>query len=238
MSKLINKDFVAIIPARQGSKGLKNKNIKKVLGHPLIAYSIKAAKKSNLIKDVYVTTDGKNIAKISKKYGAKIIHRPSNLANSFVISDKAILHAIKIIEKKINFRYVVFLQPTSPLRSKNDIDDAIKLFLKKKADSLFTSVELHSTMWRSINSSVKPYHKSFNIIKSRQNSVKNVIDNGSFFITNKDLFKKFKHRLAGTKIISYEMEKWTMFEIDNKDDFDLVNYLFKFSKVSKKMVLI
>ena len=89
-------------------------------------------------------------------------------------------------------------------------------------------------MWKSKNSFVKPYHKSFKIVKSRQKSSKNVIDNGSFYITNKKLFKKFKHRLAGKKIISYEMAKWTMFEIDNLDDFNLVNNLYKLNNDFKK----
>lgn len=238
MSKLEYNKFVAIIPARQGSKGLKNKNIKKILGHPLISYTIQAAKNSNYIKQVYVSTDGQKIKKISKLYGAKVIDRPGYLSNDTIISDAAVLHAIGEIEKKIDFDHVVFLQPTSPLRSKYDIDKAIKLYSKKKADSLFSSVELHSTMWKSKNSFVKPYHKSFKIVKSRQKSSKNVIDNGSFYITNKKLFKKFKHRLAGKKIISYEMAKWTMFEIDNLDDFNLVNNLYKLNNDFKKMILV
>lgn len=76
----MSKNFIALITAREGSKGIKNKNLKKINGHPLIAYSIFAAKKSKNIKKVYVTTDGKNIAKISKKYGADVIMRPKNLA--------------------------------------------------------------------------------------------------------------------------------------------------------------
>ena len=238
MKKFKRSDIIAIITARKGSKELKNKNIKKILGHPLIAYSIIAAKKSKYIKDVYVSTDGKKIASISKKYGAKIINRPSKLANSIILPDAAVVHAINKIEKKNNFNHVVFLQPTYPLRSKNDIDLAIKMYLKKKADCLFSSVELHSTMWRYKNSFVNPYHKSFRVVKSRDKLGTNVVDNGSIYITKKKLFKKYRHRLGGKKIISYRMEPWSIFEIDSKNDFKVVNWLMTAKNRSKKLLLI
>ena len=231
-------NFVAIIPARKGSKELKNKNTKILNGHPLIAYSIEAAIKSKYIKEVFVTTDGSKIARISKKYGAKIIRRPKKLANDKIISDFAVLHAIKIIEKNYDFEHVVFLQPTSPLRSKNDLDKAIELYIKKKADCLFSSVEFHATMWKSKNFSVRPYHKSFKIVSSRDKITKNIIDNGSFYITKKKLFKKFKHRLAGKNIISYEMEKWSVFEIDTKNDFKIIKWLITSQGKPKSMLLI
>ena len=77
--------FVALIPAREGSKGVKNKNIKIINGHPVIAYSILAAKKSKNVKKVFVTTDGPNIAKIAKKYGAEVIIRPKNLSKGKIL---------------------------------------------------------------------------------------------------------------------------------------------------------
>jgi len=232
------KNFVAIIPARGGSQELKGKNIKKLLGHPLIAYSIVAAQRSKYISQVYVSTDNKKIAFNAKKYGAKIINRPKNLANNTILPDAAVLHAIKEIEKNVNFNHVVFLQPTSPLRAKNDIDKAIKLYLKKKADCLFSSVELHSTMWKFKNSFVKPYHNSFKVVTSRDKLGINVVDNGSFYITKKNLFKKFKHRLAGNKIITYEMEKWSIFEIDNEKDLNIVNWLISSNNKPKNILLI
>lgn len=235
---MIKRDFIAVIPARSGSKELKNKNIKKILGHPLIAYTIKAAKLSKYIREVYVTTDGNSIADQSRKYGAKIIKRPKKLANSTILPDAAVVHAINQIEKKIKFNNVVFLQPTSPLRSKQDINLAIELYKKKKADCLFSSVELHSTMWRDTNSVVRPYHKSFKIVTSRDKLGINVVDNGSFYITNKKLFKKFKHRLAGKKIITYKMEPWTIFEIDNTKDFNIVKWLISSKNKPQKMILI
>ena len=96
------KNFVAIIPARAGSKEIKRKNIFPINGHPLVSYSIAAAKKSKFIKEVFVSTDGKDIAKVAKKYGAKIIRRPKHLSNGAAQIEPSILHAIKYIEKFIN----------------------------------------------------------------------------------------------------------------------------------------
>jgi N-acylneuraminate cytidylyltransferase len=232
------KNFVAIIPARGGSKELKGKNIKKLLGHPLIAYSIIAAQRSKYISQVYVSTDNKKIALNAKKYGAKIIDRPINLATSTASSDLAVLHGIKSIENQIKFDHVLYLQVTCPLREEKDIDKAIELYLKKKADCLFTSIELHADMWKYKKDLVKPYHSSFKFIGNRSNSRINVVDNGSFYITNKKLFKKFNRRLAGKKICSYRMKKWTIFDIDNKNDFEIVEWLLASKKNRPKKILL
>ncbi len=238
---MVNKgenNFVAIIPARGGSQELKGKNIKKLLGHPLIAYSIVAALRSKYISQVYVSTDSKKIALSAKKYGAKIIDRPKKLATNTASSDSAVLHAIKLIERENKFDHVVYLQATCPLREVKDIDNAIELYIKKKADCLFASIELHSHMWKYKKDLVEPYHSSFKFIGNRSKSKINVIDNGSFYITNKNLFKKFKRRLAGEKISSYRMKKWTIFDIDSKIDFEIVEWLLSSKKNRPKKLLL
>jgi len=140
------KKFIAIIPARSGSKGLKNKNILNVSGHPLISYSIQAAKESKFINKIFVTTDGEKIAKISKSYGAEVIKRPKKLSGDKLSIELVVAHAVDEIEKRINFIFdnIVLLQPTSPLRSAKDIDRAISIFIKKKSDSLFYSLNLNT----------------------------------------------------------------------------------------------
>ena len=94
-----HKSFVAIIPARAGSREIKKKNIIQINGHPLISYSIEAAKKSKFIKNIFVTTDGKDIARVAEKYGAKIIFRPKYISSNTAQIEPAILHAIKYIEE-------------------------------------------------------------------------------------------------------------------------------------------
>ncbi len=122
--------IIAIIPARSGSKRIKNKNIKNFNKKPLIAWTIESALRSKLVDDVYVTSENDNILRMSKKYGAKIIKRPKKLSNNIIHVDEAIRHAYLEVNKK--YDYIVTLQPTSPLRTDKNIDEAIKMIIKKK----------------------------------------------------------------------------------------------------------
>ena len=145
-----NKKIIALILARKGSKGLKNKNIINLNGLPLIAYSIKYAKKSKLIDKVIVSTDGEKIAKISKRFGAEVIKRPKKFSKDKSSPNEAINHAIKFLEEKlkIDFDVIVFLQPTTPLRKNGEIDKAINLLIKKKLDTVFSSNNYLPFIWK------------------------------------------------------------------------------------------
>ena len=120
--------IIAIIPARAGSKGIPRKNLKLLNGIPLIAYSIIAANQSKMIEKVIVSTDDNEIAEVSSSYGAEIVLRPNEISNDTAQSEDALLHCIDFL--KSNFDYIpdliVFLQATSPLRKKTDIDGAIQ----------------------------------------------------------------------------------------------------------------
>ena len=136
------KKIVAIIPARKGSKGIKNKNIIKLNNKPLISFSIDYAKNSKLIDRVFVSTDGNKISNIAKKYGAEIIKRPKKISGDKSSSDEAIIHSIKYIQEKLNYKFdiVVFLQPTTPLRQLGELDKAIKYFEKKNSIQYFLAL--------------------------------------------------------------------------------------------------
>ena len=118
-----NKRILAIIPARGGSKGLPNKNIKLLLDKPLIAWTIEQAKNSKFIDEIHVSTDSPNIAKISEEYGIKVPSlRPENLAQDNSSSADVVDYIIKKYEEQNQFfDYIILLQPTSPLRKKNDM---------------------------------------------------------------------------------------------------------------------
>ena len=238
--KNIKKNFVAIIPARAESKELKDKNVIKIKKHPLISYSIEAAKRSKFIKKIFVTTDGKKIAKISKVYGATVIKRPKSLSGNVIMPDASIAHAINYIEKNINvnFENVVFLQPTSPLRKYSDIDNAIKLFKKNNADSLFSSVDINPLVWKIKKNKIRPLNYNYkNRIRRQDTTEQNVVENGSIYITNKNIFKKYKSRLGG-KIITYIMDSWSIFEIDYKKDLEIISSLLSAKLIkSNKMII-
>jgi CMP-N,N'-diacetyllegionaminic acid synthase len=122
------KSFLAIIPARGGSKRLPNKNILNLAGKPLIEWSIDAALKSKYIDKVVVSSDDENILKIAKDK-CDIIKRPKELATDTASSIDVIKHVLDNLEKK--YDYIVLLQPTSPLRNEKHIDEAIEFLYKK-----------------------------------------------------------------------------------------------------------
>ena len=126
-----NHSVIAIITARGGSKGLKNKNILPLAGKPLIAWTIDQAKNSKYIDKTVISTEDQNIAKICKKFGGDVpFLRPRKLArdNTKIIS--VILHVLENI--KDDFSILVLLQPTSPLRLSSDIDSCLDLMVRKK----------------------------------------------------------------------------------------------------------
>lgn len=120
---------VALITARGGSKGLPRKNIYPLNGKPLIAWSIEAAKISAMFDDIYVSTDCNEIAATAVEYGAKIINRPAELAADTASSHVVIQHAIRELNLH-NFDRIMLLQPTSPMRTHNDISEAFIIFDK------------------------------------------------------------------------------------------------------------
>ena len=232
-------EFIAVIPARGGSVGIKNKNIKNLNGHPLIAYTIEAAKKSKFIKKIYVSTDNKKIAKISKKYGSEIIKRPKYLSGNTIMNDDAVSHAIRILEKKneFDFENIVFFQPTSPLRMKNDVDKAIKIFKKKNADSLFASCDMDVAIWKEKEKKLIPFHHSFKKRKRRQDKNKYYIENGSFYIAKKSIFKNTNVRLGG-KICTYVMNNLCFLEIDTVSDLQTISLILSTNIPKKKFLII
>lgn len=133
---------IALITARGGSKGLPRKNILPLCGKPLIAWTINAAKLSNNIDDVFVSTEDDEIASIAIKYGAKVIIRPMRLAEDTSSSEPVIEHAIQyLLEKKIKIKTVCLLQPTSPLRSNEQIDEAFTIYYRHKAKCVLSVFE-------------------------------------------------------------------------------------------------
>lgn len=122
------KRILALIPARGGSKGIKNKNIVDLCGKPLIAYTIEAAKKSAYIDEIIVSTDSEEIKKVSQKYGANVpFTRPYDLSTDTATTLDVVLHAIDFIKQgQKDYDTLILLQPTSPLRTHIDIDRAIE----------------------------------------------------------------------------------------------------------------
>ena len=150
-----DKRFLAIIPARAGSKGIKDKNIIDLCGKPLIAYSIESALKSKYIDRVIVSTDGEKIAKVAKEYGADVpFLRPDYLASDTAKTIDCMMHCIEeLYNLGDKYDYVVLLQPTQPLRESYHIDEAIELILKEDEEGLVSicKVKEHPILMRKLN---------------------------------------------------------------------------------------
>jgi len=143
---------VAVILARSGSKGLKNKNILPLNAKPLIAYSIEAAKNAKLVDRVIVSTDDKNIQKISKKYGAETpFLRPEHLADDDATSEVALQHAVEWLIENENYTpdIIVYLQITDVFRTKSMIDECVEVLMNNpEIDSAFMGLIVHKNFWR------------------------------------------------------------------------------------------
>jgi CMP-N,N'-diacetyllegionaminic acid synthase len=211
------KKTIAIILCKGNSKGVKNKNIKKFLGKPLMYWTIKSLKESRLIKKIYISSESNSILNYAKKQKINCIKRPKHLTQPRSQSEDSILHSIKKI--KSTFDYIVFPQVTSPLRPKNIFDKSLRYFFKKNFDSLFSSnIPSKIFLWHE-NQKLKP---KYNIYKRpmRQDIKKIYLENGSFYIFKKKGFIKSKNRLFG-KIGTFLLDKKYSYDIDESIDFKI-----------------
>jgi len=142
--------LLAIIPARGGSRRLPRKNILDLAGKPLIAWTVEAALASKHIDRVVVSTDDQEIADISKKYGADVpFMRPDELANDEATSIDVVLQVLEQLEvDDEEYDYIVLLQPTSPLRTTQNIDESVELLQSRNSDAVISVCEAeHSPLW-------------------------------------------------------------------------------------------
>ena len=217
-----NRTFLAVIPARGGSKRLPRKNILDLCGKPLIAWSIEAGMKSKYIDKVVVTSEHKEILDISKLYGAQSIKRPNELASDTATTFDAIKHTIDNVEA---YDYIILLQPTSPLRDEQHIDEAIELLETKNADAIVSVSEMdHSPLW----SNVLPEDANMsgflrNEIKNRrsQDLEKYYRINGAIYICKTEKFLEEKTFFINDNIFAYKMDKKSSIDIDEEVDFEI-----------------
>lgn len=227
------KKILCIVPARSGSKGLKNKNILKIKGKELIYYPIKAAIKSKYIDYVLFSSDSKKYIKIAEKYDAKCpFIRPKKFSYDKSTSYQVIKHGIEFLKKNDNkfFDYIICLEPTSPLTTYKDVDRAIKKIINSKAKSLVSvmksdkfSIPYHFV--KNKNGSIVPFVTG-NSFKKRRQLVKNTyILDGSLYVA--DIKEYFKYKgFFTSKTIYIVMQKIKNFEIDDKLDYKILkNYL-------------
>ena len=226
-----------LIPARGGSKGLVEKNIRPLLGKPLILYSIELARQFTSDEMICVSTDDSEIANVVKGVGLDLpFIRPSELATDEAGSFDVIKHALNHYESLgFNFDNVVLLQPTSPLRSRFHLDETMALY-NSDIDAVVSVVESSSNPYYNLfeedqNGFLK---KSKQMNVNRRQEIPNVYElNGAIYILNSSSIHQFHSISQMSNIVKYVMEKKYAIDIDDIDDFNYCEFL-----LSKKIVKI
>lgn len=221
-----DKTFLAIIPARGGSKRLPRKNVLDLNGKPLIAWTIEAANKSQYIDKVVVSSEDDEILNISQKYDAMTLKRPSILATDTATTYDTVKHVIDSMEDK--YDYILLLQATSPLRNEKHIDEAIELLFQKDAFAILSVCEMdHSPLWSNTLAEDKSMagFLSDEIPKRSQDLPTYYRLNGAIYICKRDVLLKEETFFIKENIYAYEMKKENSVDIDEKIDFKLAKCL-------------
>lgn len=231
MSKLV----IGIIPARGGSKGVVNKNIRELVGKPLIAYTIEASKNSKMLTHVVVSTDSNEIAEISKKYGASVpFMRPAELATDMAASLPVVQHAVKEVEKIYNCKFdaVVMLQPTCPLRTSAHIDLALNKLFETNADSVVSVTDVggnHPLRMKRVVAQdrlINYIEQGQEDMRPRQILPPTYIRNGALYITKRDVIMD-QNTFIGNDCRAFIMEKSVSVNIDAFEDLLVAEYYLK-----------
>ena len=218
-------NFIFIIPARKGSKGIKNKNIVKIKNKKLIEYTFEALNKIPFDRK-YLLSDSSIIKKIAQRYqiNTSYIRTKKLSADNTKLIDN-LYHFDKYIDEKIKFKHYVVVQPTSPLRNNHDILKSIKKYLKTKSESLFsisTSLEHPSECIYFKKNKIFYFHKSKKTL--RQNYKKSYFINGAIYIFNRKLLK-YKKMISDKKHTTFKMPKIRSIDIDDYQDLDIAKKL-------------
>ena len=230
----MSKKIICIIPARGGSKGLKNKNLLKLDNIHLIGYPIKAALSCKEIDRVIVTTDSKKIAEISKKYGAEVpFLRPKNLAKDNTTTEETLKHALLTYEKisGIKFDICVFLTCTDIFRKTGWIKKTIRTLINKdEIESCFVTSKTHKNYWYYNNKKIKRILPMMKMYSSRQKK-KPIFreDTGLASASRASLWRKGKR--IGNKIEIIECDNFeTSIDIHSKFDLYLAEKTIEYFK--------
>ena len=214
---------IAIIPARGGSKRLPEKNIKLLDGIPLLSFSILYAKaNSNIIDEIYVSTDDDTIKGIALQYGVKVISRPENLSTDFEPTVSALKHVLENIDFEVD--NVILLQATNPFRPENLLEKAFEIFKKEKCSSLFTVSRNHKKFGKIMDKNFVPYNYDFG--QRSQDIEPLYFENGLLYITKASLI--IENVIISEDAFPFEIDHiFANIDIDTQEDFDYAQYLYQ-----------
>ena len=214
---------IAIIPARGGSKRLPQKNVKLLGGIPLIAHSILYAQaNSDIIDEIYISTDDEEIKKTALQFGAKVINRPESLSGDFEPTVSALKHVLESI--KTDVENVVLLQPTNPLRPQKLLQDAFAIYQKENCDSLFTVSKNHQKFGKIKDKKFIPFN--YTIGQRSQDLEPLFFENGLLYITKASSI--LNNIIISEKAFPFDVNHiFANVDIDLPEDLDYAEYLFQ-----------
>ena len=226
--------ILAVIPARGGSKAIPRKNIKSLLGKPLIAYTIEAALKSRSLTHTVVSTDDEEIKNVSLRFGAEVpFMRPPELATDLALAVPTVRHAVLTMEtlKGLSYDYVIMLQPTAPLRTAEDIDAALERLVHSGADGIISVVDVDN--WHPMK--MKRFDEGGYLVDyltppvenpPRQILPKVFMVNGAIYAVKRDVFIA-KNTFKGEKCLGHIMPSERSVNIDSEADFLVAEYYLR-----------
>lgn len=228
------KNVIAIIPARKGSKRLKNKNLLKLNGKPLIQWTIDESKKAKSIDELIVSTDSELVMTISEENGVDVpFLRPDEFSNDSATSIDVIFHALEFFKNKgVTFRHCMLLQPTSPLRSYQDIEEAFRLIDGNTLSVVSVCEVEHSPIWSNTlpeDMSMKDFIPEEAKNKRSQDLPKHYRLNGAIYVANVD-YLYANNGFIGSNTKAFLMPKERSIDIDDELDFLIAQ------EVQKKML--
>lgn len=220
---------VAFIPVRGGSKSIPLKNIKMIAGKPLVYWGIKAAEECREIDKIYVSTDSETIKQTVESFGLQrvcVIERDKETATDTASTESAMLE----FAQKWEFDNIVLIQATSPLLTADDLSGGFKLFGEAGTDSVLSVVRQKRFIWK-LDEKKTATAQNYDIYHRprRQEMEGYCVENGAFYITSKERLLESQNRISG-KIRGYEMDEASYFEIDEPEDWALIEKLLSSRK--------
>ncbi len=220
---------LALILARGGSKGLPGKNLRPLLGLPLLAHSVRQARAARSVSRTVVSTDDDGIAATARGHGAEVIARPAAISGDRAASESALLHALDYLRDHERWQpdLVCFLQCTSPIRAHDDIDRAVATLQAEGADSLLSVSPSHRFLWRREGDGAgTAINYDWRARPRRQDMAPQYVENGSIYLFRPADFRASGNRLNG-RIALHEMHENAALEIDSLLDFQMVDTVLR-----------
>lgn len=218
-----NKTFLAIIPARGGSKRIPGKNLVELNGKPLIQWTIEATKQCDLIDEVVVSSDDEKILELADSVGCRTLRRPADLSEDLSSRASVIRHAVEVIaEQGLTYDYLIYLQPTSPLRNAKEIERAIRFLHHRQADAVISVCELdHPLQWSGTlpeDRNMQTFLDKIDVQTRSQDLEKYYRLNGAIYICDIKSFLEEGCVFLKENVYAFVMDRKDSVDIDHYED--------------------